>query len=99
AAAVRILDRIWRDGHQYEKAGCILNDLTLTGVSHLNLFDDTQSRSNSNQLMKVVGRINHSCQGKEWFTSRGIAPEWQMKREMLSPAYTTCWNELPVARL
>ncbi|HBR3849963.1 TPA: DUF4113 domain-containing protein, partial [Klebsiella pneumoniae] len=23
----------------------------------------------------------------------------QMKREMLSPAYTTRWNELPVARL
>ncbi|HBT8805717.1 TPA: DUF4113 domain-containing protein, partial [Klebsiella pneumoniae] len=25
-------------------------------------------------------------------------PEWQMKREMLSPAYTTRWKELPVAR-
>ncbi|HDC4411736.1 TPA: DUF4113 domain-containing protein, partial [Enterobacter kobei] len=23
---------------------------------------------------------------------------WQMKREMLSPAYTTRWKELPVAR-
>lgn len=29
----------------------------------------------------------------------GIAPEWQMKRELLSPAYTTRWAELPVARL
>ncbi|EDM9071523.1 peptidase [Salmonella enterica subsp. enterica serovar Infantis] len=28
-----------------------------------------------------------------------IAPEWQMKRELLSPAYTTRWGELPVARL
>ncbi|WP_143350295.1 DUF4113 domain-containing protein, partial [Enterobacter hormaechei] len=27
-----------------------------------------------------------------------IAPDWQMKREMLSPAYTTRWKELPVAR-
>ncbi|EMV1831211.1 TPA: DUF4113 domain-containing protein, partial [Escherichia coli] len=26
------------------------------------------------------------------------APDWQMKREMLSPAYTTRWKELPVAR-
>ncbi|EBE9419156.1 DUF4113 domain-containing protein, partial [Salmonella enterica] len=25
--------------------------------------------------------------------------EWQMKRELLSPAYTTRWAELPVARL
>ncbi|MBF9734667.1 DUF4113 domain-containing protein, partial [Escherichia coli] len=27
------------------------------------------------------------------------APEWQMKREMLSPAYTTRWTDLPVAQL
>ncbi|KNA39796.1 translesion error-prone DNA polymerase V subunit UmuC [Escherichia coli] len=99
AAAVRILDRIWVDGHRYAKAGCILNDFTPTGLSHLNLFDDTQPRSNSNQLMKVVDSINHSGLGKEWFAGRGIAPEWQIKREMLSPAYTTRWNELPVARL
>ncbi|EFB6639293.1 DUF4113 domain-containing protein [Escherichia coli] len=45
--------------------------------------------------MKVVDSINHSG----WFAGRGIAPEWQIKREMLSPAYTTRWNELPVARL
>ncbi|EBC2890430.1 DUF4113 domain-containing protein, partial [Salmonella enterica] len=30
---------------------------------------------------------------------RGIAPEWQMKRDMLSPAYTTRWKEIPVARI
>lgn len=95
AAAVRILDRIWVDGHRYAKAGCILNDFTPTGVSHLNLFDNTQPRSNCNQQLKVVDSINHSG----WFAGRGIAPEWQIKREMLSPAYTTRWNELPVARL
>ncbi len=74
------------DGHRYAKAGCILNNFTPTGVSQLNLFDDTQPRSNSNQLMKVVDSINHSGLGKVWFAGRGIAPEWQMKREMLSPA-------------
>ncbi|PQK76852.1 umuDC operon protein [Pantoea ananatis] len=34
-----------------------------------------------------------------WFGRRGIAPAWQMKREMLSPAYTTRWSDIPVARL
>jgi len=97
AAAVKALDRIWVNGHRYAKAGCMLNDFTPTGVSQLNLFDDTQPRSNSNQLMKVVDGINHSGLGKVWFAGRGIAPEWQMKREMLSPAYTTRWNELPMA--
>ena len=52
----------------------------------------------SAELMKVLDGINHSGLGKVWFAGRGIAPEWQMKREMLSPAYTTCWKELPVAR-
>ncbi|EOF2949852.1 translesion error-prone DNA polymerase V subunit UmuC, partial [Citrobacter freundii] len=99
AAAVKALDRIWVNGHRYAKAGCMLNDFTPTGVSQLNLFDDTQPRSNSNQLMKVMDGINHSGLGKVWFAGRGIAPEWQMKREMLSPAYTTRWSELPVAKL
>ena len=99
AAAVRALDRIWVDGHRYAKAGCMLNDFAPDGVSLLNLFDDTLLRSNSNQLMKVVDGINHSGLGKVWFAGRGIASEWQMKREMLSPAYTTRWSELPVAKL
>ncbi|AVZ00408.1 DNA polymerase V subunit UmuC (plasmid) [Lelliottia sp. WB101] len=99
AAAVRALDRIWVNGHRYAKAGCMLNDFTPTGVSQLNLFDNTQPRRNSNQLMKVVDGINHSGMGKVWFAGRGIAPDWQMKRAMLSPAYTTRWADLPIARL
>jgi DNA polymerase V len=99
AAAVIALDRIWVNGHRYAKAGCMLNDFTPTGVSQLNLFDDTQPRSNCNQLMKVVDGINHSGKGKIWFAGRGIAPEWQMKRELLSPAYTTRWADIPAAKL
>ncbi|MGF7445937.1 DUF4113 domain-containing protein, partial [Klebsiella michiganensis] len=25
--------------------------------------------------------------------------EWQMKREMLSPAYTTRWSDIPAAKV
>ncbi len=98
AAAVRSLDRIWLDGHRYAKAGIMLNDFSPNGVAQLNLFDDVQPRPHSDALMKVLDGINHSGLGKVWFAGRGIAPDWQMKREMLSPAYTTCWKELPVAR-
>lgn len=99
AAAVRALDRVWLDGHRYAKAGCMLNDFTPTGVSQLNLFDEVQPRERSEQLMQVLDGINHSGLGKVWFAGRGIAPDWQMKREMLSPAYTTRWNDLPVAMI
>ncbi len=97
AAAVRSLDRIWLAGHRYAKAGIMLNDFTPTGVAQLNLFDEVQPRAHSEQLMNVLDGINHSGLGKLWFAGRGVAPEWQMKREMLSPAYTTRWSELPVA--
>ncbi|MDE4745130.1 Y-family DNA polymerase [Klebsiella pneumoniae] len=98
-AAVKALDRIWMDGHRYAKAGVMLNDFTSSGVSQLNLFDEVQPREHSDELMKVLDGINHSGKGKVWFAGRGIAPEWQMKREMLSPAYTTRWNDIPTAKL
>lgn len=97
ASAVRSLNRIWVPGHRYAKAGVMLNDFTPTGVSQLSLFDDVQPHANSEALMKVVDGINHSGLGNIWFAGRGIAPEWQMKREMLSPAYTTNWKCLPSA--
>ncbi|EJH1737601.1 DUF4113 domain-containing protein [Escherichia coli] len=77
----------------------MLNDFAPTGVSQLNLFDASQSRSNSNQLMKVVDGIDHSGLEKMRFAERGIIPEWQMKREMPSPAYTARWSELPIVKL
>ncbi|ECD4126814.1 translesion error-prone DNA polymerase V subunit UmuC [Salmonella enterica subsp. enterica serovar Galiema] len=99
AAVVRALDRIWGDGHRYAKAGCMLNDFTPTGVSQLNLFDEVQPRERSEQLMQVMDGINHSGKGKIWFAGRGISPEWRMKRELLSPAYTTRWADIPAAKL
>ncbi|STB73681.1 Y-family DNA polymerase [Citrobacter koseri] len=98
-AAVKSLDRIWLDGHRYAKAGVMLNDFTPFGVSQLNLFDEIQPRANSDELMKALDGINHSGLGKVWFAGRGIAPEWQMKRDMLSPAYTTRWKDIPTARI
>ncbi|EKH7695328.1 Y-family DNA polymerase [Salmonella enterica] len=99
SVAVKALDSIWLDGHRYAKAGVMLNDFTPSGVSQLNLFDEEQPRAQSDELMKVLDRINHSGKGKIWFAGRGIAPEWQMKRDMLSPAYTTRWSDIPVALL
>jgi len=77
----------------------MLNDFTPTGVSQLNLFDIAYPHSNSEQLLKILDGINHSELGKVWFAGRGIAPEWQMKREMLSPAYTTRWSDMPRASI
>ena len=99
AAATTALERIWKDGHRYAKAGVMLNDFTSSGVSQLQLFDERPPRPHSAELMKVLDGINYSGKGHVWFAGRGIAPAWQMKRDLLSPAYTTRWKDIPVARI
>ncbi|MRT15200.1 DUF4113 domain-containing protein, partial [Enterobacteriaceae bacterium RIT711] len=95
-----IMSIIKNEGHYFLRTGGRPTDgLHVPLTSQLNLFDEIQPRAHSEQLMKALDSINHSGLGKVWFAGRGIAPEWQMKREMLSPAYTTRWSEIPVATI
>lgn len=99
AVAMRCLEHIWRDGHRYAKAGIMLGDFSSGSMAQLGLFDEIPPRPASAQLMTVLDKVNNSGLGKLWFAGQGTAPEWQMKREMLSPAWTTRWNDIPVAKL
>lgn len=96
AAAQKALESIWRQGYRYKNAGIMLNDF-VNRAGQMDLFDDTPPWANSEQLMRVVDRINHTGMGKVWFAGQGINKGWQMKRDMLSPRWTTNWNELPTA--
>ncbi|WP_318386860.1 Y-family DNA polymerase [Enterobacter sp.] len=98
AAATRCLDAIWRDGHRYQKAGIMLGDFFSQGVAQLNLFDDNAPRADSDALMTLMDRLNKQGRGTLYFAGQGVQPAWQMKREMLSPCYTTRWKDLPVVR-
>jgi DNA polymerase V len=99
AAALRGLDRIWHDGPNYVKAGVMLNDFAPTRQAQLHLFNDCPPRPDSAALMAVMDKINHTGVGRVWFAGQGIAPSWAMRRNSLSPAYTTRWDELMVARV
>jgi len=51
----------------------------------------------SEALMKVIDQINQGRLGKVYFAARGRdASEWMMKRDQLSPRYTTELTEIPV---
>ncbi|EHZ0237063.1 Y-family DNA polymerase [Salmonella enterica] len=95
AAATRCLDKIWKDGHRYQKAGVMLGDFFSQGVAQLNLFDDNAPRPGSEKLMEVLDHLN-AKEGKEtlYFAGQGILQQWAMKREMLSPRYTTRYTDL-----
>ena len=100
-AAVKCPDKIWKDGHRYQKAGIMLVDFFSQGVAHLNLFDENAPRAGSDKLMEVLDHLNaKDGKGTLYFAGQGIQQQWQwqwqwqMKREMLSPRYTTRISDL-----
>ena len=93
--ANHLLKRIWKDGFRYAKAGVMLSDFYDPDMFQPGLFDDVSTRSNSQQLMSVLDSINQSGAGKVFFAGQGTKKDWSMKREHLSPAYTTRWDQLP----
>ena len=95
--AMEVLDRIWLDGHRYMKAGVMLGDFFSQGVAQLNLFDEFQPQPNSEALMRVV-TAQPKREGKTMVRRTGHTEIRAMKREMLSPAYTTRYSDLPIAK-
>ncbi|SIP88239.1 translesion error-prone DNA polymerase V subunit UmuC [Aeromonas hydrophila] len=94
-----LLPRIWRDEQRYQKGGVMLTDFTPMGMQQGDLFAGDQQVPRSEALMQVIDKINRGRLGKVYFAARGQnTKEWMMKREQLSPRYTTCFNELPAVK-
>lgn len=92
----QLLPHIWRDEQRYQKGGIMLADFTPADMQQGDLFAAEQQSPRSEALMQVIDKINQGRLGKVYFAARGRdTREWMMKREQLSPRYTTCINELP----
>ncbi|HDS2223637.1 TPA: DUF4113 domain-containing protein, partial [Enterobacter ludwigii] len=64
-------------------------------VAQLNLFDESAPRAGSERLMEVLDHLNaKEGKGTLYFAGQGVQQQWQMKREMLSPRYTTRFTDL-----
>ncbi|KAA9001701.1 translesion error-prone DNA polymerase V subunit UmuC [Affinibrenneria salicis] len=96
--ATNALDQIWSTGRRYMKAGVMLTDFYRHGAEQLPLFSERAPWSNSTPLMQTIDRINQSGKGRVWFAGQGTEQHWAMKRELLSPAYTTRLSDLPVVK-
>lgn len=101
AVANQLLKRVWRSGFRYAKAGVMLVDLQRYSVCQKDLFLDT-SNEQGLKVMATVDAIN-SRFPSGIMLARNIATHgqndgWRMNRSYLSPAYTTSWAELPVAK-
>ncbi len=92
--AMQGLERIYKPGYRYNKAGVMVTELVPRDRIQRNLFG--QKNRENMPLMETVDRIN-----KDWgrntirFAVEGLEKSWQMKQSHKSPAYTTSWAEIP----
>lgn len=87
------LKRIYQPGFAYQKAGVALLDLSPQAHAQMNLFSTTPNRA---ALMRVMDQINTAYgRGTLRSAAEGVRQSWRMKRDRMSPAYTTQWDQLP----
>ena len=84
--------KIYRPGYKYKKAGIILYGLSRQNVTK-GLLD--YDREASDTIMQTIDNINNRYGGETIkIASEGIKKIWRMKRENVSPCYTTRFDEL-----
>ncbi len=95
-AAQRLLKRIWQQGFAYQRAGVMLHGLVDPQNLQYELFHSEQAER-SQRLMGVMDQINQRYQNTMCYASTLPTKQhngWLMRREHLSPAYTTRWADL-----
>jgi DNA polymerase V len=97
-AAHALLTQV-KEGTKYAKAGIMVTDLRPTGNQPpLPPFENAHEERGIGALLEDVSR--RYGRGSIGLGHAGIkgGPEWSMKRDMMSPRYTTHWDELPIVK-
>ncbi|TQL74379.1 DNA polymerase V [Enteractinococcus coprophilus] len=93
-AAKHLLSKII-PGTRYAKAGITVTELRPVGSQQM--LDDFASEQESKQLGALLEQVRSEHGSSAIGLGRGglrEGPAWQMRREMMSPRYTTHWDEL-----
>ena len=94
--ALRTLEKIYRSGFRYKKVGVMLAGIFADGQHQYNLFEQRKYDNKQKDLMRRIDALNVRM-GKDTITygASGIKRPWTMRRQKLSPSYTTDWLQLP----
>jgi DNA polymerase V len=92
--ALRAGRRLWRPGFRYAKAGVVLLDLARKTERPADLFPSVGGERRG-RLMSAMDSVNMRY-GRKTLTPActGIQQGWSMKRQKLSPRYTTSFDEM-----
>jgi DNA polymerase V len=98
-AATRAMERMWRDHYRFVKAGIVLLDLYPPTAYPESLFP-TRDPAKSALLMKTLDTItDRHGRGAVRIASTAPRGSWSMKRQKLSPRYTTASDEMLQAKI
>jgi len=91
---IKTLERIFKQGFEYRKAGIILSGLVPNENLTKRMFDDERFQQ-QHKLMKAIDEINQKF-GKDTVRFGSVKTEgnWKMKQTRKSQSYTTNWNEI-----
>ncbi len=93
--ALEGLERIYRPGHDYQKAGVVLMDIRPREIGRMDDLIEAIAPSKDEQVMRAMDAIN-ARMGKTAIrlAAEGIGKPWAMKRMRMSRAFTTNLHEL-----
>ena len=98
-ASLRAVERLYRPGYQYKKAGVLLTELSPASVVQGDLFSDPAQQERREALMQAVDSLNQQCgAGTVFCAAEGVRKEWGMRAAQRSPYCTTRWGELLIVR-
>ena len=99
ASAQRALGQIFKSGFEYHKVGVLLHDFISVKNIPATLFETESSIQASQELMGAVKKINQKF-GRYTVASASVSgsSDWKARSKFRSPAFTTCWNELPLVQ-
>lgn len=97
-SAQTALWQFYRDGPAYARAGVVLSQFVPSAHYIGDLFQGGPNPK-SEATMKVVDALNQRMgRGTVRLGREDVDQGWRMKRQFLSPSYTTRWTDLPIAR-
>ena len=92
--ATAAIERLYKKGFLYAKAGLILGELVPEGRVQGNLFDQAD-RQKSRRLMQAIDAVNLKLPDSPLiWAAEGIDQSWRTKFAKRSKRYTTQWDEL-----
>ncbi len=93
-ASVGLLESIYEDNLVYKKVGVIVGDIMDDNSVQLHLFSRDSDRDRAD-LCKSVDFINRTMgRDKVQILGQGLSSRKKLRKEKLSPCYTTSWSEL-----